>query len=272
MELGLGEFTKQIKQAQKFLDLYEHITDELANYLSKEEKSFEFSKINKEKFYTDLSVPEKYLPASEANKLTKYYNKWLGVRNIHLITLNYTRSIESIIGSKGVNSQIGSHSGGQSILLRSLEHLHGYIDERMILGVDDVSQISNQEFRDNPEIIEAFVKPISNKASKSTIDDKCGNLIKSADLIFVFGCSLGITEKMWWMLMGEQLRRGMIIVIFKRGSEINRRHLYKLLPLEREIKQNFLNMTDLNDSEKKSYSENIIVAINTEIFSHMRSD
>ena len=189
---------------------------------------------------------------------------------IRIITLNYTRSIEKILETDKPNFQIGTHSGPYQINLKRIEHLHGYIDERMIMGVDDISQIKNESFHDVQEITEAMVKPNCNLASRATIDNICANQIDSADLICIFGCSLGDTDNSWWKLIGRQLKKGIKLLIFTRGNEISKRRPYKRLTRVQEIKKYFLGKTDLTDSEKESLSINVFIALNTDMFSHMR--
>ena len=271
LELGLGEFTEKLNNTEEFNEIFEDISDQLATYLEKEENSFDFSLIDKEKFFSDLSFPEKYLPVVDLNVLQEYKNKWIKVHwNVRIITLNYTRSIEKILNAENPDFQIGTHPDSYQVNLKRIEHLHGYINERMILGVNDVSQIKNESFHNVQEIIEAMVKPSCNLASGDTIDKACTRQIESADLICIFGCSIGDTDNTWWELIGNQLRRTVKLLIFTRGSEISRRRPYKRLPHERQIKKYFLDKTNLTDSEKESFSKNIFIGLNTDMFSHMR--
>jgi hypothetical protein len=272
LELGLGEFTAKINSPEEFTEIFEDISDQLATYLENEEASFDYSLIDRDKFFSDLCYPEMYLPPADYSVFLGYRNKWVNKNwNVRIITLNYTRSIEKILGSDIQNTKIGMHSGQYLINLKGIEHLHGYIDERMIMGVNDTSQIKNENFLNEDEIIEAIVKPICNSASKSTIDKKCIGLIGSADLICIFGCSIGDTDNMWWKLIGDQLKRGLKVIIFTRGNEISKRRPYKRLPHERQIKKHFLDKTELSDYDKQSFSNNIYVALNTSMFSHMRT-
>ena len=137
----------------------------------------------------------------------------------------------------------------------------------MILGVNDITQIKNETFHNQPEIIEALVKPNSNYASKSTVETKCSNYIKNADLICIFGSSLGDTDKIWWELIGNQLKRGIRLIIFVKGGDIHERMPYKALRHVREIKAHFLSKTNLTELEKSEVIENIFVGRNTTLFS-----
>jgi hypothetical protein len=271
LELGLGQFTDQLKDKNEFNETYEDISDQLAIYLEKEEAGFTYDLIDKTKLFNDLSFPEKYLPPADFDIINSYKNKWNNKHwNINIITLNYTRSLEKIFANNNSTFQIATHPGAYNVYFKGLEHLHGYYDDRMIMGVNEVSQIKNKSFRKDEEIVEAFVKPICNAASKANVEKRCAKYIDSADLICIFGSSIGDTDNIWWDLIGNQLRKGIKLLIFSRGSEINKRRLYKALTIEREIRKRFLEKTNLDESEKVSFGSNIIIAHNTEIFSHMR--
>lgn len=110
-----------------------------------------------------------------------------------------------------------------------LLHIHGYTNERTILGVNDLSQAANKKFHDNPDFIEAFLKVESNVRQRHQTDKQCQSLIDSADLICIFGCSLGETDKFWWNLIADNLRRGIKVIIFFRTEEQNQRLGYKIL-------------------------------------------
>jgi hypothetical protein len=272
LELGLGEYTSKLADVEECDEIFEDITEQLALYLEKEENQFDFGQIDLNKFYSDLCFPQKYLPFADSNILTEYNNKWYHQHwNVRIITLNYTRSLEKIFKVEKPNFQIGTQPGQYQINIRSIEHLHGYIDDRMIMGVNDISQIKNESFHNAQEILEAIVKPMCNVASKAGVDNICKTQINSADLICIFGSSIGDTDKTWWELIGKQLKRGIKLVIFTRGNEISKRRPYKKLRHDREIKKYFLDKTDLSDIEKNQFGENIFIAFNTEMFSHMRS-
>jgi len=271
LEIGFGEFTSKLNDTAEFNETFEDISDQLATYLAKEENSFDFSLIDKGKFYEDLSSPEKYLPNTDLLLLKDFINNFGNQHiNIRIITLNYTKSIEKIIDSVNPNMQIGSYRQSYQIKLKEIQHLHGYIDERMIMGVNDISQIKNENFHNDQEILEAFVKPTCNEVSKSNVDRICSSLINSADLICIFGSSIGETDKIWWNQIGNRLRKGKKLIIFQRGEEINKRRLYKILPIERQVKNNFLEKTNLSDADKNELDKSIFVAFNTDMFSHMR--
>lgn len=272
LELGIGEYTTELKDVEHFDEIFEDLTEQLAKYLQNEENSFDFEKIDTAKFFNDLCYPENHLPNDELVLFKTYRDKWINNHwNVNIITLNYTRTIERIINNDKLNFKIGETPNGMQIMIREIDHLHGFIDDRMIMGVNDISQIKNEKLRHVQEIVEAMIKPISNAASKAGVDKKCCQHIVNADLICIFGSSIGDTDKIWWDLIGAQLKKGIKLIIFTRGNEISKRWPYKKLRHDREIRKYFLDKTTLTESEKDQVDGNIFIAFNTSMFSHLRN-
>lgn len=269
LELALGQYTEEFKTVDDFDEVFEDIGEQLAEYLKKEESKFDFSAVDKEKFFENLVKPEVYLPVADNNKIrtfkTNYTNNtWV----VDIFTFNYTTIIEKIIEEKK-NIRIGHHiKDNVTVTLRGVEHIHGYVDNRMVLGVNDVSQLKNKEFHQNLDVLEAIVKEKCNTAYGHTIDNLFKTKIKQADFICIFGASLGDTDNMWWELIGEKLReRHIPVIIFTKGEEvISPRIGYKTNRTKRKMTNYFLKKTKLSKEEIEKVSENIFVALDTGMF------
>jgi hypothetical protein len=137
------------------------------------------------------------------------------------------------------------------------------------MGINDENQMTNEDFRKKREIAEALIKTVCNKVYKYSIDDKCKILIENADLICIFGSSLGETDKYWWELIGKRLKNNSKLVIFKKGEEIHRRRSYKLARTERDVREAFLSKTSLTDDEKSQVADKIYVSVSSIFFSNI---
>lgn len=268
LELALGDYTENINSTLEFDEMFDDIGDNLAEYLRQEQEKFDFAQVDASSFYRDLCFPEDFLSKADCIKLNTYRDNWAKSRwDINIMTLNYTNIIETILDNNFENVEIGSHHQNIPIKIRGIEHIHGYIDDRMILGVNDITQIKKSDFHSNQEVIEALIKTNCNKAQKHTVDDLCKNQVETASLICIFGSSIGDTDNYWWELIGKQLTRGCQLIIFTKGEEVTRRRLYKNVRLEREVKKQFLIKTKLDDNEKFLVEDNIFVGVNTDLFS-----
>jgi hypothetical protein len=268
LELAFGRYMKNLNSIEEFDQVFEDIVNSLGDYLSNEESTLDKNAIDIVRFLTQLYNPERSLAQGEIEEIMKFKNEeFAGQWNIDIITLNYTRTIENILVDHPFGSVITTLRNGNSVLLNSIKHIHGYTNERMILGVNDISQIGQISFHTNQEIIEALVKRDCNRSQKHNIDRQCENHVSNADLICIFGSSIGETDNFWWNLIGEQLRRNTKLIIFSKGEDINLRLAHKPARSQRAIKKVFLDRTDLNEDEKLEYSKNIYVSVNGDMFS-----
>ena len=269
LELALGQYTEEIKTLDDFDEVFEDIGGQLSEYLKKEEDKFDSNSVNKEKFFENIVKPEEFLPLADNNKIKKFKNNYLNREwHVDIITFNYTRIIEKIL-VKVKPVKIGYHSNSNAnVILRRIEHIHGYIDDRMILGVNDISQLKNKEFHKNEDILEAIIKEKCNKSYRHMIDDFFKSKIEQADFICFFGVSIGDTDNMWWELIGEKLKNNpMPLIIFTKGEEvISPRIGYKNNRTERKMRNYFLKKTKLTDKEKERIVGNIYVALDSSMF------
>ncbi len=266
LEKELGKYTKKLNTENEFTEIYEDLSDRLAEYLEEQENKFDFTKIDSKKLRTDLSFPDNSLPPADKVILNGFRYKWTNYQwNINLITFNYTQTIEKILEYKGTAINLGNHSNNP-IILQKIEHIHGYLNERMVMGVNDISQISNQYFQTSQNVLVDLVKSNCNQAQKHMIDVWSKDLISKANLICIFGSSIGDTDKMWWELVGEQLKRDCFLLIFEKGDIIHSRRPQRKVLSEIEKINYFLSKTNLKEEEKRNAFKKIIIGINTNMF------
>lgn len=269
LELALGEYTKNMHTTEEFNEAFDDIEDNLADYLDSVEKKFDFKQFDGNELYKYLAFPENSLPLADKNRLITFKNNWSNSQwNIDLITFNYTQTLEKLTNYTGKSLQINDLINRKSppILFGQMEHVHGYIHQRMVMGVNDVSQVSNSDFHKNQDIIETLIKDECNQAQKHTIDIWCKNQIKNANLICIFGSSIGDTDNIWWQLIGAQLKRDCNLIIFEKGELIPPRRPQKGKIAERYKKKYFLGKTNLNEKEREDANEKIFIGINTDMF------
>lgn len=271
LELAFGKYTPILKNSDDFDNVRDDIVENFCDYLTEQEKMLELNKLDRNVFYGDLSNPEQYLTKDDEVKLNLYKNSFgASTWKINIITFNYTRVIERMLEDTFQNILIGSHQNGK-VRLENIQHIHGYTNDRTIFGVNDLSQVGNSEFHMNEEVLEALIKPGSNEALGHNVDKTCETRIREANVICIFGSSLGDTDNHWWKLVGEQLRRKIMVVIFQKGEEVKPRSAHKGARHKRNLAKMFLDKTDLDDSEKQQFIKHIYVGWNTHIFSLLKT-
>lgn len=273
LEVALGNYAEHFSKdtVLDFRNLLIDIQDNLATYINLQKRDFVLSDKDKIKLYEDLFNPEKYLTERERVDFKRYKNIY-GTGNYYsnVITFNYTDTFEKLYAFNGNSKQIGTHSSGYNNyqnILNSVEHIHGTTASNMILGINDESQLNNEELRKHTKAIRSIVKPEMNKNAGTLRDERSLNLIKEADLICIFGMSLGETDSIWWKLINNRLiNSSASLIIFSKikGNPEIRNFLAE--DDKDEIKNRFLSYSKFNDEQKNRVFSKIFVAINSKMF------
>ncbi|ABW28029.1 bacteriophage abortive infection AbiH family protein [Acaryochloris marina] len=271
LELQLGRYTSRLKDQNDFDIFYFDIVDNLRDYLDLEEDSFDYSAFDKSVLLRDLVEPERVLSQRERNKLTDWYRKFGGNINTNILTFNYTQTIEKILGKNATSQPIGTNNKGVQVLLNSIDHIHGYLEDGLVLGVNDEEQIENEKLRLSQEVVEAIVKPMHNQELGHTRDDRCMQVISAANLIFVFGCSIGKSDQMWWEKVGSTLGESCRLVIFHRGSNVNSQNDILYARENRKIINRFLSLTNLDEEKRDIAKQYITAAVTKDLFKLVKS-
>lgn len=141
------------------------------------------------------------LPRQSAKDIERIYDKYKN-ENItyNFINFNYTSVLEKVLNTipqkivckrKGSNTEYIDKIG-------SIVYVHGRSDRHPIMGVNDVSQISNKELANDGKFARYIVKPILNSRLRQNNDIDAENLIFESNVICIYGMSLGETDKQWW--------------------------------------------------------------------------
>lgn len=193
LEMGLGAYSEKCYPKDIFLKCINDIKSSLKKYLINESKKINSLKIASRKHFFE---PQLCLEPEPRNRYTAYLSRYSQVVDISVISFNYTSTLEKLIDSNPYN---------KNITLRSINHVHGLLDDMMVMGVNDSSQIKNLLYNDDLDIVEEFVKPEYNDACMNDKNSACESLVKSADVLVLYGTSLGPSDNKWWKLIGEMM-------------------------------------------------------------------
>lgn len=268
LEIKFGDHTQYLKSEEEFELVFEDIGNELRNYLMKVDSEFNFEGIEIKNLKRNFCSPEAFLPETAKQQLKNFKGKFHNNAswNIDIFTFNYTKSLEKLLQFNGEPIKLAEYSPNRPITLRSINHIHGDLSE-ILLGVNDRYQIANEKFRDNPNITEAFVKNECNLTLQHGVERQFINRINSAQLIVIFGSSLGDSDKMWWNIIARRLLSDCKLIIFEKCDNVDPHRMYKLLgKRKRERVQFFLDKSDLSTNEKQKVENNIYFAFNTRMF------
>ena len=267
LEIGLGQYASRCANKDIFLKCLEDIKENLKIYLQKESEKIGSYKLGS---ITSFYNPRFYLDPEPRLKYEAYLRGIDDtITNINVITLNYTNTLESLFGFKSRVIDLSSDATLNSIL-----HIHGTLDNMMVMGVNDSSQINNDSFNTDIDIIEDFVKPEYNDACMNNKNRICESLINNADVIVIFGCSLGLSDNKWWQLIGRRISQQhtyplLVYLPFddKKNQTAEPNHLRRwTLQSVREIQEKFDVKLDVD-----KLSSRMCVAFNKRLFSIVKS-
>src|SRR5574344_2497048 len=197
LELALGAYTKEMVSVSEFRNDFFDINTELKKYLLEQETAFLASNpdpIGDTK--KDLAQPDIYFRTKELAYISKFIKQ--EPNSLYIINFNYTRIIENLTDYKGKKLELGLSTRGYSTSIINILHVHGVLsDVDLILGVNDVSQIANESFRDIDEVTELLVKPQTNDYYDSNKNNELKDIIATSAIIIIFGASMADTDLMW---------------------------------------------------------------------------
>lgn len=267
LEIAMGEYTKEFSRREDMEKVYNDLNDNLRDYIMKvEQDNIQSDADKKDKLKRDLAHPERYLREIFKEEFRSYVKKWeTSTYETFIISFNYTNTIEAILNMKGSGSiEIGQTIFNRSNLLYPIIHIHG-LSNTPIIGLNDVSQIRNESFKEDEDVQEFLLKPKINKAVGHLNDKKSLFNISQANLIYLFGVSLGDTDKLWWEAVGERLKLDCRIIYFVYNPNEHPRH-NELTRIRRKYKEFLLSKTQLTNEEKQEAFNKIFIVLNSDMF------
>lgn len=197
MEIALGKYTENFSESNEYIDLHIELTQLLRKYLTEEESKYNPNEKQKVTFKNNILIPQNYLLPYDKNQFTTISRSLRATRTqVSFISLNYTNTLLKLLSIK---NEMKSFMDINMDNLGTILYLHGYLEsEGIIIGVSDAEQIKNEKFRTNPDIEDIMIKIKSNAAIGNLATSQCENLVKNADIIVIYGSSLGDTDNYLW--------------------------------------------------------------------------
>ena len=264
LEIGMGAYARKCANKDVFLKCLADIKSSLKAYLDKESEKIADFTTNSLLSFTN---PDTLLEPEPGIRFNAFLNGRRSNYFIDVITLNYTNTLESLLGYRDSEFQLAPF-----VSFRSINHLHGTLDNMMVMGVNDSSQIDNPEIRSDEDVIEEFIKPEYNDACLNNKNSICEALIQQADIIVLYGTSLGQSDDKWWKLIGKRMEtdRYPLLVYLAHDAKKNLasepNHLRRWTrEYVRQIKDKFGILL-----EDRVLADRVCVAINKQLFPLIR--
>ena len=274
-ELGLGQYTKRftVEKATDFLECYEDAHEMIIKFLEEQKSKFDLDGITEDdfaafrngliNFYQDLNPQEintfnSILEADKGNNIT-----------INFLSFNYTNTLNRIINelSKSSLKQWNANNSIRKMEVnKKIIHMHGTSTEYPILGVDNASQIANQDLLSIPNFAEIMIKPQSVNAIGQLWHNEAQATISKSTIIGVFGMSLGESDAKWWTTIIKWLKENAarhLIVYWYTKNPPNGISVFRKLEETKKAKDTLYKYFDLSPSDIKNIESRIHIAINT---------
>lgn len=272
MEEAFGLFTEKIKSESDFDQLYFELYDYLRAYLQSEDLNYSPSERNKKQFLDDFLSYNKYLNDYDRGNFELFRTSINDKdhSNMDVMTFNYTHTIETLLSSK-LEPGTTTFLEGNPFSLGQIIHVHGELNNEIIVGVDNEKQIANEAFKDSEDIKDILIKNQSNSSMGYLRPRVCENFIAKANLIILFGVSLGATDSRWWKLIGEQFKNRadlcIIQYIFKPDASGQVRRQYAGRIKRKQIDQIMKKMNFNNKEEwPQNIDERLFFVVNSDAF------
>lgn len=265
LEVALGKISTEFNNPDDFIEILKDISDNLLQYIKTEVRCLTIETAANEKLKNYICSPFDCLaPEFKRSAEEHFHNQSRELWNVNIITFNYTDVLEQILHDD-IGKSIGKHHNNNAeVVLRSIQHIHGDFDSSIILGVNDTTQISNDDFRTNEDLLDWLVKSKTQENRADGVERKCKNLISEANLICVFGMSFGITDKLWWDSIISRLNFSpntkVIIYEYAHGVSFNNNGIAEKGRYIRGAKRKLLS------SSYQSLEDKVICDINTDMF------
>lgn len=264
MEWAFGNFTENVQSEDELEELHYEVSRHLQTYLKEQNKSFIPNPEQINRFLSEFQNPGSFIQATDAERYKKFIRTLSDGKYYYVMSLNYTDTLEKLLGLKPSGTK-RTFSGSSQLI--DICHVHGRLDSTIIFGVDNIGQIKNTVLRAKDAIKYFMVKEDSNLAMKNTRHSICENYISEANIIVLFGVSIGETDARWWKLIGKELkkRKNLAIVDFVYcPNDVPPDRLYRMAMVENRSKQDMLKKMGLSEEEE---TERLFFVINSSMFS-----
>lgn len=149
-----------------------------------------------------------------------------------------------------------------------LFHIHGTLNNEMMTGVGEPSQLANTIFQRTDIITSLCVKPVMNENCRNKVENNVSKLIDSTDIFVIYGMSIGITDAKWWRNVVCRLltEENTYLLIVNYDKDYNPALPYTSSLVARKIINNLIEVSGCPHKYQDRLKRKIAVLLNTDLF------
>ena len=222
-EIKIGEYSSRFgaDQANEYVARVAALRSFLGQWLQKEQSRVDeaFVKNNAARCIRSLTDYRSGLRPLKRAKLQQLRSKH---RNENwyqdIVCFNYTDVLERMRqAAGGENANIGNLEGSTCSAMGKFVYAHDSLKDKIVCGVNDASQISNEAFRVKRLVTDNLIKgDMEANVIANDLDARARMIIDDASVVAVFGMSFGKSDRRWWEQVGKKLleHKETILVLF----------------------------------------------------------
>lgn len=268
LELALGELTRNLEvDEEEFMKALEEVGLDLNNYLHSVQDNFDLEEknINIEE---DIKNVLHYIPEGLKGKLTEYIEKnYTSFDYVKILSCNYTNILDKLIEKVKNITYKSFRNNSSGCFINDVVHAHGTLDFSPILGLSDESQFNKDYKLSNKKYL---IKESMLQEVRENGNVKNSQLLDWADIIIIFGMSIGATDKYIWKKISENSIKNNIPIIihyYEKDIELIKRSPRRLGNLYEGVENNFIEKSEIEDKVKiEILKNNIFPIISKKVF------
>lgn len=253
VELALGECTQHFTGehgSDEFFECYDDIFDSLARYLAHAEQRLNSCspEVLREGMLHALNTWEQGFRTQRKARIDQALIQHSGGYHFNFLVFNYTRTLDRCLAALTHPRKTGIRMHNGTTYANSVEqvvHVHGFTDRDMILGVNDRSQIADDNVFANRLIFDTdrLIKIAANRLYEENTDETAHQILRESHLLYVYGMSLGDTDQLWWQRVEELMhqRPTLHVIIYSHNAPQDQLHYARFLQHENQIQLRLLN-------------------------------
>ena len=282
-ELAFGTATEQFLAdrytAEDFCVCHEDFCVKLAEYLMGQEQRLNYTALSDNLvsgFVRGIQSYKSGFREAAADTITNAENMFGGGFTFNFISFNYTAVLDLCIAAArkktGVLGKRKMSNGSSDNQFGKVLHVHGTVQRDMVLGVNDAGQIAAPQLFEgyDEEYINELIKQKTNEINEENSDKKAFDLLKTSDLIYIYGMSTGETDKLWWGricdLMVKKGNLQLIIHKYDAPEDGLIRRAFRLFT--NTVRKEFVAYSSLEDAKKEAIMARIHID-KTNVFSEL---
>ncbi len=279
LELGLGEFLRKIgpNNLESFLDSKELLEKSLADYLINESNKVTVKDEQQMQKELESRIPHFYkeFSAIEQARYEVFLSDTAKSIKYCFINFNYTDVLDRIIytcadsGNPFSNHVCKKNNSRYDDFIIHPIHIHGDTNKDLVLGVNDDSQIGNENLRNNQELLDCVIKERLNAEIGELKTEMVKDIINNSKYVCVFGMSIGSTDNLWWRTLIDWVLQDFTnrIVLYVYDNTIIRQTAQKKVRTANVLKKQFAEKNkSLSDEQIEQLRKQIIFIPNSDIF------